>query len=581
MARTSGTAKNQKKKKRRLNAERHLHAGLRQKGAADCLCGKDTLSLDCQKAVSDKPFLLQGFLRSVVRFPDHPALDVEGCSVSYAELHARAEAIASTLLEFDPSDGPPLTAVFAYRSVVAFSGVLGALLRGHGYVPLNRTFPPERTRQMLERSGCRTVIVDTTSANQLEQLLSGINRRLVLLLPDADDVRGLADRWPDHCVLGAGDIVRKTSAILPVVSSPDSIAYLLFTSGSTGSPKGVMVSQSNVLSYVNFVVPRYGLNEHDSCSQCFDMTFDLSVHDMFATWEAGARLCCPTQKEMINPGAFVTRSNLTTWFSVPSTAIFMKRLGTLRPQAYPKLRLSLFCGEALPMSVAQAWSEAAPNSIIENIYGPTELTIACTAYRWNNESSPPECEQGTVPIGEPFDGMEALIVDRNRGEVDPGCDGELVITGPQLSLGYWQDSEKTAEAFVVIPGRNKVYYRTGDRVRRPLPGKPIVYLGRLDNQIKILGHRVELSEIEHIVRCASGVDGVVAIGWPVTPSGADGIEVFLQGDGIDTKLLHEKIKSQLPQYMLPRNIRVLSHLPVNANSKYDRKALARILEELT
>src|SRR5512140_2699368 len=168
----------------------------------------------------------------------------------------------------------------------------------------------------------------------------------------------------------------------------------------------------------------------------------------------------------------------------------MHRLGVLKPDLYPKLRLSLFCGEALPAEIARRWALAAPNSLIENIYGPTELTIACTGYRWHNAKSPDECEQGIVPIGQPFDGMRALIVDEQLREVEDGTDGELLMSGPQVALGYWQDEARTRQAFVQVPGKNGTYYRTGDRVRQSAVGKPLVYLGRLDNQIKVLGHRV-------------------------------------------------------------------------------------------
>jgi non-ribosomal peptide synthetase component F len=299
---------------------------------------------------------------------------------------------------------------------------------------------------------------------------------------------------------------------------------------------------------------------------------------MFVAWERGACVCCPGQKDIIKPDRFIKNSRLTAWFSVPSTALFMRRLGLLKPGMYPGLRLSLFCGEALPMETAVQWAKAAPNSIIENIYGPTELTIACTAYRWDSINSPAHCEQGTVPIGQPFAGMEALVVDGDMNEVAPGSDGELLMTGPQISLGYWLDKDRTARAFVVPPGQDRVYYRTGDRVRRPHPGKPLLYLGRMDNQVKILGHRVELGEVEAVIRQASGVDGVVALGWPVTPSGADGIEAFLQTDTIDAKALLDAVKSRLPAYMVPRAVHALPRFPLNANGKFDRKALLALLQ---
>ncbi|HEV2393443.1 MAG TPA: amino acid adenylation domain-containing protein [Verrucomicrobiae bacterium] len=522
--------------------------------------------------------LWSGFRRSAAQFPGRPAVEVNGHTLSYSDLLDRAASLAATLARHSLADAPPLTAVFAYRSATAFSGVLGALFRGHGYVPLNRTFPPERTRLMLECSQCRSVIVDSQSEPQLEQVLADAKAQLLLLFPDRRDVTQLAKRWAQHIVLGADDL-EPAAAWSPPEHKPGSIAYLLFTSGSTGTPKGVVVSQDNVRHYVDWTIKRYGITHEDRLSQTFDMTFDLSAHDMFVAWEQGACVCCPSQKDTIKPDRFINNSRLTAWFSVPSTALFMKRLGLLKPGMYRRLRLSLFCGEALPMETVIQWAKAAPNSIIENIYGPTELTIACTAYRWDSLSSPAQCEQGTVPIGQPFAGMDALVTDENLNEVQPGSDGELLMTGPQLSLGYWLDQEKTARAFVVPPGKDRLYYRTGDRVRRPSPGQPMVYLGRMDNQIKILGHRIELGEIEAALRQVSGVDGIVALGWPLTPSGADAIEAFLQTDTIDSQAVLDAVKSRLPAYMVPRALHALPRFPLNSNGKFDRKALMHILSE--
>jgi amino acid adenylation domain-containing protein len=527
---------------------------------------------------TDSPRLLwAGLLRSCEQFPTRGAVDVAGREVTYQELAYRAKRLAATLQVSAAPDAVPLTAVFAYRSETAYAAVLGALMAGHGYVPLNPTFPIDRTRLMLERSMCRSVIVDGGSESQLDKLLCNIVMPLVIVCPDRADVTELATKFPAHWFVGANDLA-DAEQWCPADVAVDSIAYLLFTSGSTGQPKGVMVSHANVLHYVEYVAKRYGFTSNDRLSQTFDLTFDLSAHDMFVAWETGACLCCPTQKQSIKPGAFVNDARLTAWFSVPSTAVFMRRLGVLKPGMYPGLRLSLFCGEALPLDIVRHWALAAPNSVIENIYGPTELTIGCTAHRWDNANSPDECEQGIVPIGQPFDGMRALIVDEQLREVEEGMDGELLMTGPQLSLGYWQDKEKTRQAFVHVAGRNSTYYRTGDRVRRPTVNKSLVYLGRLDNQIKVRGYRVELGEVEAAVRQVSGLEGVVALGWPTTESGADGVEVFLETDSFDTKTLLNQLKGKLPVYMLPRNILVLRRFPLNANGKYDRKALQLILE---
>ncbi len=527
---------------------------------------------------TDSPRLLwRGFLRSCERFPTRGAIQVGAREVTYQQLAHRAKRLAATLQASVLPGAVPLTAAFAYRSETAYAAVLGVLMAGHGYVPLNRTFPIDRTRLMLERSMCRSMVVDAGSESQLERLLCSIAIPLVIICPDCADVTELAAKFLAHRFIGANELA-DAEQWYPADVAVDSIAYLLFTSGSTGQPKGVMASHANVLHYVDYVTKRYGFTSNDRLSQTFDLTFDLSAHDMFVAWETGACLCCPTQKQSIKPGAFVNDARLTVWFSVPSTAVFMRRLGVLKPGMYPGLRLSLFCGEALPVEIVRHWALAAPNSVIENIYGPTELTIGCTAYRWDNTKSADECEQGIVPIGLPFDGMRALIVDEHFREVEPGRDGELLMTGPQLSLGYWQDGEKTRRAFVPVAGKNGTYYRTGDRVRRPAVNKPLVYLGRLDNQIKVLGHRVELGEVEAAVRQVSGLEGVVALGWPTTESGADGIEVFLETDSFDTRALVSQLKGKLPVYMLPRNVLVLRRFPLNTNGKYDRKALQLILE---
>lgn len=521
--------------------------------------------------------LYSGFLRSSDLFPNRPALEVGRTVLSYCELRQKAASLAVTLEKRTPPGGPPLTAVFAYRSVTAFAGILGSLFRHYGYVPLNRTFPPARTRTMLIRSGCRAVVVDSASEAQLDQILKGIDERLLLIFPERDEVEILTRRWPNHTVLGAQDL-EPPEAWQPNAVSSESIAYLLFTSGSTGIPKGVMVAHRNVAYFVDVMVSRYGITEKDRFSQTFDTTFDLSAFDMFVAWEGGACVCCPSQKTLINPGRFIREARLTVWFSVPSTAVLMKRIGMLKPDRYPSLKWSLFCGEPLPADVAEAWAQAAPQSVLENLYGPTELTIACSLYRWDHQSSPRECESGIVPIGRPYPGMEALVVDEMLREVPPGEIGELLMTGPQLTLGYWQDPAKTAAAFVIPPGKSRVYYRTGDRVRKPVGEGSMVYLGRRDHQIKVHGYRVELGEVEAALRQEVGVEQAVALGWPITPSGANGVVAFLGGTSVDVEAVRAKLKSKLPVYSVPREIHLLPELPLNPNGKVDRKALLEILK---
>jgi amino acid adenylation domain-containing protein len=522
--------------------------------------------------------LHSGFLRSAERFPTRPALEVEGRVLSYDELRGGAARLAGLLSARAPQDGAPLTAVFAYRSQVAFTGVLAALLRGHGYVPLNRTFPPARTALMLQRSEASAVVVDAGSRPQLDEVLDSLERPLLVVLADQDDVEAERERWPKHDFASRRD-VQETPEAEPVSVDAGEIAYLLFTSGSTGIPKGVMVKHSNVLHFIDVMTDRYEITEDDRFSQTFDMTFDLSVFDMFVAWERGACLCCLPQAELIKPGRFINDSRLTIWFSVPSTGLFMQRLGMLKPDRYPTLRWSLFCGEPLPIDVARAWAEAAPQSIVENLYGPTELTIACTLYRWDPERTPAEAEFGLVPIGTPYPGLTTLVADEQFMEVEPGADGELLVTGPQVTAGYWRDPEKTAVAFMVPPGRQETHYRTGDRVRRPVGDAPLVYLGRVDNQVKIGGHRVELGEVEDSLRDASGLGEAIAVAWPRTAAGASGIVGFVVAPSIDVAATRAAMAKRLPDYMVPRQIVAMPTIPLNVNGKFDRNELIRMLDE--
>jgi len=421
------------------------------------------------------------------------------------------------------------------------------------------------------------VIVDAKGASQLDQVLTGLDVLPPLLLPDqeASEVPASLEVAFDKPALAR---VRPLEALPPVL--PEAVAYLLFTSGSTGEPKGVPVTHGNALYFLDYVRGRYGIGPEDRFSQTFDQTFDLSVFDLFAAWESGAAVCVMQPLDLLAPIRFVNRHQVTVWFSVPSIPALLRKRGLLKPATLPSLRWSLFCGEPLPRATAEAWQAAAPNSIVENLYGPTELTISCFLYRWEGESSVAECVNDLVPIGRPFPGLGALVVDDEFRPVPPGGDGELCVCGPQTVPGYWRSPEKTAERFVDVPltgGLTVRFYRTGDRVRR-LPSGTYVYLGRTDHQVKVLGHRVELGEIEAVLGRHPGVTQAVALGWPVHEGTAEGIVAFVTGVDVQAELLVARCRESLPDYMVPRQVFVLDRMPLNANGKIDRRALRLSLE---
>jgi len=281
--------------------------------------------------------------------------------------------------------------------------------------------------------------------------------------------------------------------------------------------------------------------------------------------------------DLLAPVRFARAQRVTVWFCVPALAALMRRKGSLEPGSLPSLRWSLFCGEALPRASAEAWQAAAPHSIVENLYGPTELTIACTAYRWEGERSAASCVDGVVPIGRPNPGLDAAVVDGALRSVAEGEPGELLVSGPQAVEGYWRSPQQTAEKFAALPGSDARWVRTGDRVRR-LPGGDLVYLGRLDAQIQVRGHRVELGAVEAELRRAPRVIEAAALGWPVVEGNAEGIVAFVSGAGLDREAIAASVRAQLPAYMAPQEIRTVDALPHNANGKIDRAALARELD---
>ncbi len=518
--------------------------------------------------------LRAGFLESRHRFPNRSALEVDGQTLTFEALHEQAAHLAAALQRHAPKSDVRLTAVLAARSVTAFAGVLAALYRGHGYVPLNPLFPTDRSRAMLVRSGARSLVVDRRGTQRLDEVLTGVPEPLLIVMPDATDIEEWQTRWPQHQFKSAAEAVDCASVYEPV--EPADVAYLLFTSGSTGVPKGVGVTHGNALALLDTLLSRYGITEHDRFSQTFDFTFDLSVFDMFMAWARGACVCCPSAKTLLSPGQFVRDRRITVWFSVPSVGVYIKRMGLLKPGQFPTLRWSLFCGEPLPSDVARAWAAAAPGSIVENLYGPTELTVACSVHRWDRDGTGAVTDW--VPIGHPFDGMRALIVDEALQPVVPGECGELLMTGPQLTPGYWNDPDRTRQAFVVPPAEREVFYRTGDLVRQAAPDAPMTFVGRRDSQVKVNGYRVELGEVEAALRTAGQVDVAVALAWPRTSSGAGGLVGFVEASSVAVDALRTRLLETLPGYMVPRHIYPLDRFPLNANGKVDRQQLVTWLE---
>ncbi len=488
--------------------------------------------------------LLDRIARTVRDAPDRVALRAGTQEWTYGQLNNHALHVAAHLTA--PADGAfPRVGILTGDAGAAHVGLLAALYAGAAAVPLNPAFPPQRTAEMLGAAGVRTVVTDERGGRLLGRIAA-----------DGADVREVVipARPPAEPAVGT------------VAQASSDLAYVMFTSGSTGRPKGVPISCTNLVHFLDAAQQRHRITADDVLVQTFEPTFDLFMFGPFLAWSVGATVVVLPPRALGRLAQFVTQNGITVWFSVPSTIRMVRRLGGLGADTMPTLRRSLFCGEALACDDARAWRAAAPHGPVENLYGPTELTISCTVHQWDEADD--GGGNGVVPIGTLHEGLRSVLLN-DLGRPATG-EGELAVTGPQMCEGYL-DASDDAHRFVELDGTR--WYRTGDRVRQ-LPDGGFAYLGRTDHQVKVRGYRVELLEIEHELRQLPGVADCAVVA--VEHNGETSLTAAYQGDEIPAGTLASGLVARLPEYMVPRSFLHLPELPLNSNGKIDRPALARL-----
>lgn len=499
------------------------------------------------------------FYESACRFPANLALSADGVELTYRELLERVASVVSWMC----ADGavPRRVGILGSRSVDICVGLLAAGWVGAAYVPINYAYPEAGKIGMLRRSNVDVLIADAGGSAMLTgALLDAAPQRILARTAKAPQPRP-ASLTDFH------QLPRPPENLRPSEVSAHSAAYILFTSGSTGIPKGVVVPCGAVRHFLHTMEATYPVQPRDRAAGTAEISFDLSVYNMLATWGAGASLHMVPEGEVLAPARFIREREITCWLSVPSVAALMARMKMLKPGAFPSLRQTFFCGEPLLSSVAAAWQSAAPGSTLTNMYGPTEATVMCLA-----EDYGPQCAvtRDCVAVGRPFPGTRAAIASPDLKWVPDGADGELLLGGAQLALGYLDDPERTGAAFVEIDGER--WYRTGDGARRD--GRGVFhYLGRIDNQVKVLGYRVELEGIEIHLREVAGSETVAAVAWPIKDGIAEGIVAFVAGARCSAAEIRRAMQTRVPAYMVPSQVRVVAELPLNVNGKIDRKAL--------
>jgi D-alanine--poly(phosphoribitol) ligase subunit 1 len=478
--------------------------------------------------------IVDRLFRQAALYPEHPAVGGGEEALSYARFVARVRAFAAALARFPE----PRVAIALPQGADAYAAIFAAALAGGYHVPLNLLSPAQKRRTVLSLVDPDVLIAPTALAREL---LPHSARTVVV------DPAAIAEHGQFH---GA--------------RARHEIAYILFTSGSTGVPKGVVVPRRALNHYVKWL-ESFQIGPEDRVSQHPNLAFDLSVVDVFGALCFGAALYPVLETgDRLMPARMIARERITVWNSVPSVIGLMMQAGQVTPANLATVRLFNFCGEPLLPEHLHAIFSARPGVVVQNTYGPTETTVSVTALRLTAADYADACA-ASAALGDPIEGMAIDLL----GGPDPN-QGEIVISGPQLAKGYWRDAAKTAASFRAFNrhGQSVIGYFTGDWAERR--NGMLFFKERVDFQVKIGGYRVELDEVAAAIR---------ACGWPV-------VCVFKRNDRIAALVernlanhfgeaaLIGALAQTLEPYKIPELILEIEHMPRNENDKVDRRAAA-------
>jgi amino acid adenylation domain-containing protein len=498
------------------------------------------------------------------------AVVMQGEVVTYGQLEERSNRFARLLRDAGCGQGDRVCLAIP-KSPMAIVAIAGILKADCVYVPIDIASPATRVAKLLDSAAPRFILGSWATANLLDQLFEHNRFRDSIRVgwmegetAESQNVKP-AFHWHDVNSYSAEALAQSNTSADP--------AQILFTSGSTGDPKGVVITHANVIHFVEWAVRYFGISDSDRISGHPPLHFDLATFDIFGTFAAGAQLhLVPPESHYLLPNKlteFIRGAQLTQWFSVPSVLNYMAKFDVVRFNDFPTLRRLLWCGEVFPTPALAYWMKRLPQVTFTNLYGPTETTIASSYYTVSH------CPTDTqpIPIGTACDGEELLVMDGELHPVPQGEVGDLYVGGVGLSPGYWSDPVKTSSAF--SPYQNQRIYRTGDLARVGEDGL-VYFVGRADTQIKSRGYRIELGEIEAALNTFEELKECAVVALPT-----DGFEgnmiccAYVAQDDVHVRHagIRSKLSTLLPAYMLPSRWQSFTQLPKNANGKIDRRKI--------
>ena len=524
-------------------------------------------------------YLLHQLLtESASKYPDKEAIVYKDQVISYAGLEKESSQLAALLSGGQAERGRRI-GIYLNRSISSLAGAFGVLKAGACYVPIDPLSPPNRLRYIVEKCQIETLIVSADKLATIRQIFPQGAPLLNIVVMDGpcagSAALGSAQLLDWQALRGCTEVAH------PCANSIDAdLAYILFTSGSTGSPKGVMLTHLNALTFINAAGDFYGISSEDRVSNICPLHFDMSVFDIFVTIRAGATVVVIPDTITAFPvklAETIAQNRISVWNSVPSALCLLSAYKNLPNHDLSSLRLILFAGELFPLKYLRQLRQTLPGARFCNMYGQTEANSS-TYYPVEQL---PEDDGASLPIGRALPNFEVFALDDAGARIGaPGQEGELYVRGATVALGYWGEPEKTAQAFVanpLSPDLGETVYRTGDLVQLDAEGN-FRFLGRKDHMIKSRGYRIEIGELETVLCGHPDIKNAVVIPIPDELIG-NRLSVLVVPCTPD-KLGKEEVRlyccQHLPKYMVPDIIDFRDFLPTTSSGKVDRQRLSSI-----
>lgn len=495
-----------------------------------------------KRSIFGKPTseMIRELIASLDAHAGRNAFCIDDIHYTYGELAAMVRRIRAKMAQ-EGGSKTGRVGIVTTNTLETYASILACWFSGYAYVPLHPKNPEDRTATIVREA-------------QIDLLL-GVDAGLA--------ETGVEDRAAE----------RRVPVVDWGVAEPgdEQLLYILFTSGSTGVPKGVPITYRNIKTFVDsYRALGFRCDETDRFLQMFDLTFDVSVASYLVPLLLGA--CVYTvPSEGIK---YMNVYKLIRKYEISFASIVPSIINYLQPYfseiSLPHLKYCILTAEASNLKVVQEWARCVPNGQVVNLYGPTEATIWCTGYFF--DSSRPKAYHEMLIIGKPFRNVEVLIVDERGDQVERGQKGELLVAGGQVTPGYINNEERNRTAFILKDGRR--FYNTGDICYVDEEGE-IYYCGRADHQVKIQGFRIELSEIEVAVRELFSINTAAVVYRNAL--GVQQIGLFLERYPEDVESVRVALEGRLPYYMIPSMIRIIDHLPYNSSGKVDRVQLVNHL----